>query len=56
MTQAHRLHRCGNCKHHIFDPQEGKSVCVSKDSDNFTGYTEYDDHCEKWEAKKWAVV
>lgn len=43
--------QCRNCKHHLFDPQEGKCVCVNPESDEYTGYTEHTDTCEKWELK-----
>lgn len=49
MTAARLPKRCGNCKHHVFDDQEGTSCCMNPESEFFSGYPEYDEVCSAWE-------
>lgn len=43
--------RCGNCRHHLFDPADGSCVCANEASEMYTIFTEHDEVCEKWEKK-----
>ena len=51
MTAKRTPERCGNCRYHVFDELEGSCVCVCEDSEDYTGHTEHDWQCEKWERK-----
>lgn len=45
--------QCRSCKWHLFDPDEGASVCVKPDSEAYMTYTPYDDVCGEWEKRRW---
>ena len=50
MLQVTNYGICGECKYHKCE-KPGAWVCVCKDSDYYTDYTEYTDGCREWTQK-----
>lgn len=43
--------RCGNCKYHIYEDYDRKSICISANSEYRGTFTENDEVCEDWQLK-----
>lgn len=45
-------HCCGTCKWHQNEHIDDGWVCVNRDSEYCTDWTEFDHCCEEWEERK----
>lgn len=52
MTMDESKECCGTCRYHRHDDIADGWVCANSDSEYYTDFTEYKDHCQDWEGRR----